>query len=69
MADPRDPSTEIVLATYHDFEIRYDPRPYLPLSLAYVWSHPDYEGPGDNRCGRAASLVSCMDAIDEVGDV
>lgn len=31
----------------------------------FSWAHRDYDGPGDNRCGTAATLDEAIAAIDE----
>ena len=47
---------------YRGFEIR--PGGHWP-EHGYSWVHPDYDGPGDNRCGSAATVDECKLDIDE----
>lgn len=34
----------------------------------FVYSHEDYDGPGDRRCGHAVGLRNCLDEIDWIED-
>lgn len=48
------------------YTIDYDPPP-IPIR-AHDWRfvHDDYDGPGDRRCGTAASVEACIAEIDEI---
>ena len=37
-----------------------------PLGQTHQWSHSDYDGPEDKRCGIGTSLWDCMERIDEL---
>jgi hypothetical protein len=46
---------------YRDFEIS----PYSHYKGArWIWSHKDYDGPGDNRCGVEDTIDRCKIDID-----
>ena len=51
---------------YRGFWIDYDPPP-IPTNAAdwHFW-HDSFDGPGDHRCGSAASAEDCRLAIDEI---
>lgn len=44
-------------------EFVYPPIPIRTLDWQY--SHPDYDGPGDPRCGSAPTLKAAKAAVDE----
>lgn len=50
---------------YKDFIISFDPLPVPILTMDWDWCHKDYDGPGDNRCGRASSEAAAKQAIDD----
>ena len=53
---------------YRGFAVVLDPPP-IP-TRAHDWSfvHPDYDGPGDPRCGSGSSIADCQRQIDEILD-
>lgn len=51
-------------ATYRGYRI--DPNPYMFLEDRFIYSHMDYDGPGDNRCGTAATIEDAKREIDEL---
>ena len=51
---------------YRDFHIEYDPPPIGTRQFDYAFSHGDYDGPGDSRCGTAASFEQAKEFIDEI---
>jgi hypothetical protein len=54
---------------YKDFTIRYNPKPIPDRRNDWDWEHQDYDGPGDSRCGTAATAQAAMNDIDELEDV
>jgi len=50
--------------THRGYNITYWQKPIPDRNQDYDWCHADYDGPGDNRCGSAASVQDCKDAID-----
>lgn len=54
--------------TYKGFYIVYEPKPIPDRRYDYDWTHEDYNGPGDNRAGTAASVSVCMAEIDMLLD-
>ncbi len=53
-------------ATYHGYKIYHDPPPIPTRTEDWQFVHEDYDGPGDPRCGSAASLDACKQEIDEI---
>lgn len=53
---------------YKDYSITYDPKPVPDRDFDFDWVHNNYDGPGDSRCGNAASLVEAKKQIDEIED-
>lgn len=51
--------------TYRGWTIRYDPPPIPTRNCDWAFVHDDYDGPGDSRCGHAASLEAAKAEIDE----
>ena len=51
--------------TYRGWLVYYEPPPIPDRSCDWHYVHPDYDGPGDNRYGHAATLEACRAAIDE----
>ena len=49
---------------------RIQPNPYDWMKDEWIYSHEDYDGPGDNRCGTEATVDACKIEIDllEVND-
>lgn len=55
--------------TYRGYRISYNPKPIPPsCGVDYDFCHEDYDGPGDPRCGNAASVEACMAEIDAIED-
>jgi hypothetical protein len=50
---------------YRQFRITYDPPPIPDRQHDYRWSHEDYDGPEDARCGTSPSLDAAQAAIDD----
>jgi hypothetical protein len=46
------------MTTYRDFNIDHN-------GWAYIYSHKEYDGPEDKRCGSADSIEDAKDSIDE----
>jgi hypothetical protein len=46
------------MTTYRDFNIEHN-------GWAYIYSHKEYDGPEDRRCGSASSIEEAKDNIDE----
>lgn len=53
---------------YRHFVIAYDPPPIPIRGFDWEFVHEDYDGPNDNRCGRAGSLEEAMATIDELSE-
>ena len=51
---------------YRQFSIIYNPPPIAVRCFDYEFSHDDYDGPGDNRCGTADSYAQAKEFIDEI---
>jgi hypothetical protein len=51
---------------YREFTITYDPPPIGDRRFDYAFSHSDYDGPGDARCGTADSYDQAKEFIDEI---
>lgn len=49
---------------YRGYRITYDPPPIPTRACDWQYAHVDYDGPGDNRCGYAASLDDAKRDID-----
>lgn len=49
-----------------NYTITYDPPPIPIRTFDYLWSHVDYDGPEDPRCGRASSHEACVEDIKEL---
>ncbi|MDP1873686.1 hypothetical protein [Phenylobacterium sp.] len=59
------------METYRDWIIHpTDPVPPILgwQRFAWTYTHKDYDGPEDNRCGCAESPEACRDAIDDMED-
>ena len=52
--------------TYRDYHIEYQPKPIPTRKHDWNWTHEDYDGPGDPRCGTAASEAAAKIAVDEM---
>jgi len=50
--------------SYRNYRIQRNP--YMWLNDQFIWSHRDYSGPGDRRCGTAASIEEAKELIDEL---
>jgi hypothetical protein len=53
---------------YRNYTIEYDPPPIPTRAHDYRYAHDEYDGPGDRRCGTAASVEAAMRDIDEIED-
>ncbi len=51
---------------HRNYEIRWDPKPIPSRDFDYDFSHVDYDGPEDRRCGAAGSIRDCIIIIDEM---
>lgn len=62
--------------TYRGYRITYDPKPIPDRRWDWDFVHEDYDGapnypgdgPGDHRCGNAASVEACRAEIDMLED-
>lgn len=53
--------------TWRGFEITHNPKPIPTTAHDYDFVHAaDYDGPGDPRCGTAASVEDAQRAISEL---
>lgn len=48
---------------YGDWTIRFSPIGHPDGD--WIYTHKNYDGPGDRRHGRAATAAACRDAVDE----
>ncbi len=53
---------------YRNFIITYWCKPTPDRRFDYEYTHADYDGDGDNRCGFAGSLDECESEIDDYWD-
>lgn len=53
------------MSQYRGYTISFDPKPIPSRDFDFDFSHEDYDGPGDHRCGSAGSVEDCMILIDE----
>lgn len=51
---------------YRGFSIKLDPPPIPTRDHDWVFVHPEYDGPGDPRCGTGSSVANCQRQIDEI---
>lgn len=51
---------------YGNYTITHNPKPIPTREHDYDYVHDDYDGPEDDRCGSAATLEACKEAIDEL---
>jgi hypothetical protein len=51
---------------YRGFTIDYAPKPIPSRAADWDWSHEDYDGPPDRRCGTARSVDEAKADIDEL---
>lgn len=51
---------------YRGYHITYDPPPIPDRRHDFQFAHVDYSGPGDPRCGTAATHADCIQLIDEL---
>ena len=49
---------------YRDYIIEYDPLPIPIYTMDWSYCHKDYDGPGDNRHGRAKDEESAKHEVD-----
>ena len=60
----RDPDWETLDILGERWHIQYNPKLFLPTrEHDYDWWHDNYDGPGDRRCGNAASREECLEQI------
>lgn len=57
---------EAPMVFYRGYRITKNPYGYLAEPL--IFSHQDYDGPGDCRCGTAATIEAAKREIDEIED-
>ena len=50
---------------HRGYAIWYDPKPIPLRQFDWDWCHEDYDGPGDEREGHAATFEAAKAAIDE----
>jgi len=53
---------------YRDYVIEWNPKPIPTRKHDWDFVHDDYDGPGDRRCGTAASIVAAKVEIDNLED-
>jgi len=51
---------------YRGYSISFDPKQIPYRDFDFNFSHVDYDGPEDKRCGNGASVSDCQDQIDEI---
>lgn len=51
--------------TYRGFRVWFEPPPIPVRDCDWHWTHVDYDGPEDGRCGHAASLEGARAEIDD----
>ena len=51
---------------HRDHIIWHNPKPIPTRVLDWDWCHQDFDGPGDEREGHAATLEAAKEAIDEM---
>ena len=56
------------MTQYRNYTISYNPPPIPIRTMDWEFSHKDYDGPEDNRCGHAGSLDEAMAEIDYLED-
>ena len=49
---------------YGQWLIEKDMPPIPSRDFDWLYVHDDYDGPEDNRCGRAGSVQECIEAIE-----
>lgn len=45
------------------WHLSWNPKPIPTKAYDWDWGHDDYDGPGDTRCGSAASVLGCLEEI------
>ena len=53
---------------YRNYVIEWNPKPIPNRKHDWDWVHEDYDGPGDKRCGTAASAAVAKVEIDNLED-
>lgn len=53
---------------YGNWLIDFNPPPIPTRHCDWQFWHKDYDGPEDTRCGHGASLIDCMNQIDDLED-
>ena len=56
------------MSKYRGYVITRNPPPIPTRKFDWEYCHEDYDGPGDNRCGVAASEEAAKAEIDELED-
>ena len=51
---------------YKDYDIEFLSKPIGTRDFDFDFSHEDYDGPEDVRCGHAGSVQECVKKIDEI---
>jgi hypothetical protein len=54
------------IGMYRDYNIVLNQKPIPDRGHDWDFTHVDYDGPGDSRCGTAASVEGCKSEIDEI---
>lgn len=52
--------------TINDYVIEHNPKPIPMRNHDWDWTHREYQGPGDRRCGTAASREDAERQIEEL---
>jgi hypothetical protein len=50
--------------SYRGYTIEFSAKPIPDRSFDWDWTSDDYDGPGDDRCGNAASEAAAMNDVD-----
>ena len=50
---------------YRQYTIYREPPPIPTRAHDWAYVHDDYDGPEDGRCGTGASLLDCLQQIEE----
>jgi len=53
---------------YRGYKISYNPPPIPVTTMDWQFVHSEYDGPGDQRHGHAATIEAAMREIDDIED-
>ena len=60
--------TRVGVYNYRGCVVYHSPPPIASRDCDWTWTHIDYDGPSDDRCGYAANKDDCYNAIDRILD-